>query len=237
MRSIIFIILFIPFTLIMGTASIISMLIIRNKNIGYYYAHIWSKASIFLAGIKVKVKGIENLKTNKPVIYIANHQSLFDIPLLYAYIKKPFIIMAKKSLFQIPIFGWHLSLSGNIPINRQDIYRAAESLLKALKKAKGDYSILLFPEGTRSLDGNLLPFKRGAFLLAKRVCHPIIPVIIKGTNQVLPKGKLLIKSSIVELEFMNMITNEEINKFSIDELTSNVWNLMHERTINTKNRK
>lgn len=230
MRELIFIILFFPFTFVMGILSIISMLITGKKEVGFFFAKQWSKALIKLAGIKVKVIGKENIALNdETVIYISNHQSLFDIPLLYANTQKPFIIMAKKSLFQIPIFGWHLSLAGNIAIDRKDPLRSAESLFKALKKSKMNYSILLFPEGTRSLNGKLLSFKKGAFILAKRVKKPIILVIIKGTKNILPKGKIYLTKGTAELEFMPSLPIEKINNYSIDELSAYIWQLMNER--------
>jgi len=213
----------------MGLLSILSMLISRNKNLGYYFARIWSKALIFIAGIQVKVKGIENIPKTDHAVYIANHQSLFDIPLLYANIPNPFIIMAKKSLFMIPIFGWHLSLAGNIAIDRENTLEAAKSLLIALKKAKKKNSMLLFPEGTRSPDGNLLPFKKGAFLLAKNAGTSIIPLIIKGTNLILPKGKIYLRKGNAEIEFLPPLKINEINQFTVEELSSHVWNIINNK--------
>lgn len=230
MRELIFIILFCPFTFVMGILSIISMLISGKKEIGFSFAKRWSKVLIKLAGIKVKVKGRENIiGGDETVIFISNHQSLFDIPLLYANTQKPFIIMAKKSLFQIPIFGWHLSLAGNIAIDRKDPLASAESLFKALQKAKMNYSILLFPEGTRSHNGKLLPFKKGAFIIAKRVKKPIIPLVIKGTKNILPKGKIYLKKGTAELEFMPSLQVDKINNYSVDELSNYIWQLMNER--------
>lgn len=154
----------------MGIFSVIATLISFNPAVGHSFAHCWSRALIKLAGVKVKVEGTENIPEVNQIIFVANHQSLFDIPLLYAYLPKRFCIMAKKSLFQIPIFGWHLYLTRNIPIDRSNPAKAARSFLSAAKTLQQNNCLLLFPEGTRSYTEKLLPFKKGAFMLVKNKC-------------------------------------------------------------------
>ncbi|OGF64532.1 MAG: hypothetical protein A2Y62_06790, partial [Candidatus Fischerbacteria bacterium RBG_13_37_8] len=196
--------------------------------VALYFSRIWSKVLIRLAGIKIILHGKENIpEIPAAVIYIANHQSLFDIPLLYAYIPQPFLIMAKKSLFQIPFFGWHLYLSGTISIDRANPVKAAGSFYAAAKKIKKNNSLLLFPEGTRSANQILLPFKKGAFLLAKRTKSIIVPIVIKGTHSILPKGSLIIRKNAVTLIFLPPISQEKVITHSADEISAMTWELMN----------
>lgn len=223
MRSFIFFVLFFPFTFIMGCLSILFIVITFKPRTGFYFAKFWSKGLIKMAGIKLSIENIENIPHNKSVIFIANHQSYFDIPILYATIPKEFRILAKKSLFFIPIFGWHLYLSGNVPIERKNPIRASKGIRDAEEILNNNISILLFPEGTRSRDGELQSFKKGAFFLSKKVGKEIIPVVIRGTSQVLKKGSLKVKKAPVSITFLSSIYQQEINSLTLEELSSKVW--------------
>ena len=225
MRSILFFVIFFPFTLIMGILSVLCTLISFNPAVGHFFAHTWSKTLIKLAGVKVQRNGIENIPESNQIIFIANHQSLFDIPLLYAFIPKRFCIMAKKSLFQIPVFGWHLYLTKNIPIDRSNPVKAARSFLSAARTIKQNISLLLFPEGTRSYKEKLLPFKKGAFVLVQKTNALLVPVVIEGTRAVLFKSSLSVKKAQVSISFFTPIDPNLIKNSTAEHLSSQVWEL------------
>jgi len=132
---------------------------------------------------------------------MANHQSLFDIPVLLATLPGQTRFMAKQGLFRIPIFGWALSAGGFIPVDRQDRSRAKEAFASAVARLQAGASVLVFPEETRSLDGRLLAFQRGGFLLALKSGLPIVPVGIAGTLAVQGKRSFLIHPGEVSVRY------------------------------------
>ncbi|NTV14877.1 MAG: 1-acyl-sn-glycerol-3-phosphate acyltransferase [Desulfobulbaceae bacterium] len=143
------------------------------------------------SGVKVKVEGLEHLERGKPYIFVANHQSQFDIFVLDGFLEMDFRWLAKKELFRLPFFGWAMLLAGSIPVDRSHGRRAVKSLDEAAKRIAAGASVIIFPEGTRSQDGKLQPFKAGGMQLAIKAGVELVPMAITGTHQVLPKGKIL----------------------------------------------
>lgn len=180
------------------------------------YAHslgrLWSRVMLSLAGVRVSITGVENLPKEGPVILASNHQGAFDIPALQGYVPVQFRWIAKKSLFKIPIIGWSMRLSGYIPVERERASKALRSIEEASKKIKGGTSVLIFPEGTRSPKDELLPFKRGSFLLAVKSGVPIVPVSIRGTREILKKGGFLIKPASVTIVLGKPIPTEGLRE-------------------------
>lgn len=176
------------------------------------YAHSmgrqWSRIILLLAGVKVTITGAENIPKDRPVIFASNHQGAFDIPALQGYIPVQFRWIAKKSIFKIPFLGWSMRLAGYIAIERDRAAKALRSIDEASKKIKNGTSVLIFPEGTRSLKDELLPFKRGSFLLAVKSGVPIVPVSIRGTREIMERGGFLIRLSAVRITFGNPIPAE-----------------------------
>ncbi len=171
----------------------------HQGNLQLLLGRLWSRIILFVTGIKVNVKGLENIPQGVPSIFAANHQSLYDIPVIMGTLPVQFRFIAKESLFKIPVFGWAMSLMKFISLDRGSREDALKSIREAIQKIKSGTSLLIFPEGTRSPDGNLQPFRKGAFLLAIKTKCPIIPVIVNGTKTILPKGTLNLRSGTVEL--------------------------------------
>ena len=151
----------------------------------------WARIICWCAGVEVTVQGQENLDRTKTYIFAANHQSQFDIFALQGYLGFDFRWMAKKELFAIPIFGAGMRAAGYISVDRSRGRQAVQSLNEAAQRIADGTSVIIFPEGTRSRDGLLQPFKSGAMVLAIKAGVPIVPVAIIGTHHVLAKGKLL----------------------------------------------
>jgi 1-acyl-sn-glycerol-3-phosphate acyltransferase len=154
---------------------------------------LWARSILFLTRVKVSVKGLEHIDPRVPYLYMANHQSMFDILSLLAYLPVQFRWLAKKELFHIPVFGYSMARAGYISIDRSDRRSAHKSLLEAARKIAGGVSVVIFPEGSRSTDGRIRPFKAGGFHLAIRSGRPIVPVVISGAREVMPKGRLRIR--------------------------------------------
>jgi len=162
-------------------------------------ANLWAKILLFICDTKVKVIGEENLLRGKPQIFMANHQSDFDILISLAFIPVQFRWIAKKELFTIPVFGAAMRSAGYIEIDRSNHEKAMQSIDEAALRIRRGKSIMTFPEGTRSRDGEIKAFKQGAFHLAIKSGVPIVPVSIIGSDRIMPKRSLRIKPGQIKL--------------------------------------
>ncbi len=171
----------------MGAIAVVMYRLIRDKNVTWRFAKAQARNLVRLCGVKVHVRGLDNLGTG-PYMFTPNHQSHFDIAMLLGYLPGNNRFAAKKEMFNEPILGAVLRTMGMIPIDRDNPLEAIQ-LLNDLKLDQ--FSTIIFPEGTRSRDGNLLPFKKGPFVAAIHLGVPVVPVVCKGTSRVMPKGKYL----------------------------------------------
>ncbi|MBU0730724.1 MAG: 1-acyl-sn-glycerol-3-phosphate acyltransferase [Proteobacteria bacterium] len=147
----------------------------------------------WLSGVDVTIEGEEKLDPQKPYIFAANHQSQFDIFTLQGHLKHDFRWLAKKELFDVPVFGIAMRYGGYVSIDRSRGRAAMKSLAEAAQRIADGTSVIIFPEGTRSKDGKLQPFKSGGMTLAIKSGVQLVPVAIIGTHEILPKGRLLVK--------------------------------------------
>lgn len=155
--------------------------------LAYAIEHVWAGTMVKLMGMKVEVDGIENLDPSKNYIFVCNHQSMMDIPLMMRFTPRQLRIIYKKELHWVPLFGQILVITRFISIDRRNRERAAMSLKKAAQRIHDGINVVIFADGTRSLDGNLRPFKKGAFVLAINAQVEIVPVVISGTINVIHK--------------------------------------------------
>ena len=146
----------------------------------------WSRLLAFISGVPVKVQGLEHLKKDEPVVIVSNHQGAADILILLAYLPVYFRFIIKKELYKIPFFGWYLKKAGYISVDRGVGEKAHRMFSEAQEALRSGDSILIFPEGTRSRDGKLQPFKRGSLLLAFKAKVSVVPVAISGSFHILP---------------------------------------------------
>jgi len=171
----------------MGAIAIVMYRLIRDKNVTWRFAKAQARTLVRLCGVKVYVRGLDHLGAG-PYMFTPNHQSHFDIAMLLGYLPGNNRFAAKKEMFGEPVLGAVLRTMGMIPIDRDNPLEAIQ-LLNDLKHDQ--FSTIIFPEGTRSRDGTLLPFKKGPFVAAIHLGVPIVPVVCKGTVRVMPKGKYL----------------------------------------------
>ncbi len=173
-----------------------------NRQLAWSFAKAQARNLSRICGVKVKLRGTEKLSKG-PYIFTPNHQSNFDVAALLGYLPGNNRFAAKNSLFQEPILGAVMRTLGMIPIDRDDSDQSIERL-RSLKDR--NFSIVIFPEGTRSRDGNLLPFKKGAFVAAIELGIPIVPIVCRGTTDVMPKGGYLsILPGEVEIDVLDPI--------------------------------
>jgi 1-acyl-sn-glycerol-3-phosphate acyltransferase len=161
--------------LIIAAITIVSFPFDYRGKITYVLTRAFSKITLAVAGVKLTVEGREFINKGESYIFVTNHQSMFDIPILMQAAPANIRFIYKKSLTQIPLFGWAMYLSGYIPIDRDDARAAMKTLKDAAKRLKHGISLVIFPEGTRSEDGKLGEFKRGTFILAEGSDAKIIP--------------------------------------------------------------
>jgi 1-acyl-sn-glycerol-3-phosphate acyltransferase len=190
-RTAFFVTIFIPWTLFVIFTGV-PLSFIRSDYL-HSYARFWAKISLRLAGVRLSVKGIENIPTDRPIIYMPNHQSNFDILALFAGLPGQFRWLAKEELFHIPLLGMAMRRTGYIPVNRSDRRKAIQGMAEAVRRITEGTSVIIFPEGTRSPDGTLLPFKKGGFIMALQSQVPVVPVAIRGSRDIMPKHSLLIQ--------------------------------------------
>jgi 1-acyl-sn-glycerol-3-phosphate acyltransferase len=181
------------YTIALGTASLLSSLVDRTGRAAHGCARIWSRLILATSGTRVIVRGA--LPPHGAYVYASNHQSIYDIPILFSAIPRQLRIIAKASLGRIPFLGWHLHLAGHMLVDRD---RPGAGILKRMRRMvqRGD-SLIVFPEGTRSADGKVGRFKGGVFLLAIEHGLPIVPVSVAGSRAIMLKGQVTVRPGTV----------------------------------------
>jgi 1-acyl-sn-glycerol-3-phosphate acyltransferase len=178
--------------------ALVSIPLDRSGKTYHMCARHWSKFILWIFGVKVSVKGLEHIGKGS-VIYASNHASWFDIPAAVAGIPDDIRIMLKRELTYVPIWGWALRYGPYIAVDRTSPKDALRSLDKAAEQIRSGASVLLFVEGTRTRDGKLQAFKRGAFVLALKSGVPVVPMTINHSFRILPKGSLKIRPTDIEI--------------------------------------
>ena len=182
----------------------------------------WGKAVLWFYGVRLEVSGLENLEPDRPAIYMSNHASMIDIPVLIAALPLHIRFVYKKSLSYVPFVGQAILLMGMIPIDRANRERAIKSLRKAGQQIKKGVDLLIFPEGTRSRSGELLPFKKGGFLLAIQESIDIVPVSLSFSQKLAGRNALWSKPGYIEVAIHPRVIVEQYNLTDRSDLMSQV---------------
>jgi 1-acyl-sn-glycerol-3-phosphate acyltransferase len=207
----IFIVLLVIYTPILAGTAVLLSFVPDNGRASHFIARLWSRINLKLAGTEVEVEGLENVDPNQYYIVMSNHQSHFDVCALVASLPLQLRWVMKKELRKIPIFGFAAGKIGHIYIDRSSLKLAMKSLDESVERLKQGISVVFFPEGTRSPDGNLLPFKKGGFMMGVRTKTPILPISISGTRRALPKGSLRLHKAKARLVIHPPVSTEELS--------------------------
>ena len=212
-------------TVVLGLLTIITSFFTKNGNACHRIAGFWGRSILWIGRVQVDVKGLANIDEQQSYLFMVNHQSLFDIPVVLGHLPHQFRWLAKAELFRIPIFGYAMRRVGYISIDRSNRKEAFKSLQEAAQKMSSGVSVLIFPEGTRSKDGRILPFKKGGFVLAVDSGVPVVPMIIHGTREIMEKHTFRIRPGRVVLDILPSIDSSDYTRKTKDELLDKVHDI------------
>jgi 1-acyl-sn-glycerol-3-phosphate acyltransferase len=210
------------FTVVLGIISIPVSLFGEKTRILHNFARFWSKLIMKTILSPTTVTGLDKIDTSQPMVYAANHASALDIPVLYVNLPFQFRIVFKKELLIYPIVGWHLRRSGQICINQQNPAGSIGSIRSAVKSLKAGMPLVIFPEGGRSRDGEIMPFLPGAFFMAIKAQVDVVPVALVGTYELLPMDTYHIKPRPVEMRVGDPISTVGMTLRDMDVLSAKV---------------
>jgi 1-acyl-sn-glycerol-3-phosphate acyltransferase len=197
------------YTIVLGTLSILSMFVDRQGHAAHWCARAWAWLILATTGVDVSVRGLERVSRGETYVFISNHQSIYDIPVIFASLPFQLRIIAKESLGRFPFLGWHLRRAGHLLVDRRNPNRAG--ILNGWRRLVADrISLIIFPEGTRSPDGRIGRFKAGSFLLALEAGLTIVPLSVTGSRQVMQKGRLMTCPGQVTLQVHEPIAAPKI---------------------------
>ena len=201
MRARLYLLFLVPFTLLCSLCAVAAGVFEGSGRSGHACARFWSLWCLRVARIRLEVTGLDRVPAQGPVIFMGNHQGNFDIPAITMAIPRRFSWIAKEELFRIPLFGSAMRRAGYIPLDRSDGRKALKSMKLAAERIAAGASVVIFPEGTRTVDGSLLPFKRGAFLLASKAGVPVVPFTINGSREINPRNRRELNPGTIGVSF------------------------------------
>ena len=204
------------YTIVLGAVSLMSTVWERDGRVAHGCARLWARLILATTGVSTQVVGLDRVPPVGSYVFVSNHQSIYDIPILFSSLPFQLRIIAKASLGAFPVLGWHLRYTGHLLVDRAR--PGAATLRQVGQLMRRGHSLVVFPEGTRSVDGQVGRFKRGLFLLAVEAGLPIVPVAIIGSRHVMRKGRLMTCPGEVELVVHDPISTSELSRDDVTGL-------------------
>ncbi|HEU0252122.1 MAG TPA: lysophospholipid acyltransferase family protein [Pyrinomonadaceae bacterium] len=207
---------------VLGPPIIIFSWLVNRHYLVYPWALFGARAWLFLSGVRVTVRGLESIDPKQPYVFVANHRSYLDTAALFVYTGRRIGVLAKKELLKVPVLGVGMGFVNVMAIDRKNRESAIQTTEAAAKRIQSGVSFGVFVEGTRAMPGELLPFKKGAFYMARQAGVPIVPIAIKYSDVLMGKGTGEARSGTLEMVFMppvetvGLVTDEDVNRLIAD---------------------
>ena len=217
------------YTIVFGTISLFSSLFDRSGDFGHWCARRWSRLILGTTGVRVTLIGAERLDPSRSYVLASNHQSIYDIPIIFASLPLQLRIVAKASLGSIPFLGWHLHRTGHLLVDRKN--PGADIIEKMRRLVSEAHSLIVFPEGTRSVDGHVGRFKKGSFIVAIDAGLPVVPVSISGSTHVMRKGELTVRPGAVRVVVHDPIPSAGVSHAGARDFSNRVLDVVR-RDVN-----
>jgi 1-acyl-sn-glycerol-3-phosphate acyltransferase len=177
---------------IISIMSILTYPFDRTGRVVHRYTRVWGRIALLANRVRVKMEGLEQVEGKGPYIFMANHQGYYDVFVLMGHLPFQFKWLAKKEIFSIPLLGWAMSAGGYISVDREGTRETVKAMNDAAEKIREGMSVMIFPEGSRTPDGSIQPFKKGGFTLAVKSKVPIVPIAITGSREIMAKDSMTI---------------------------------------------
>lgn len=209
---------------VIGTPVFILGLIYPARGFFAWPSFVWGRCILAACGVRLQIDGQADLGEPRPRFFVGNHQSALDIPVLIVALRGNVRFMAKESLFRIPILGWNLHRYDHVPIDRKSprvTLHRLERMIARIRRAP--ISLIVFPEGTRSPDGELLPFRKGAMRICQRAGLDVVPFSICGSQAVLDRAKFRVRPGAIRLRFGEAIAAADVSAMTPAELHDRVY--------------
>ncbi len=204
------------YTIVLGTISLLSTFVDRRGHVAHWCARAWAWLILATTGVDVRVEGLAKIDANRTYMFVSNHQSIYDIPVIFASLPFQLRIIAKESLGRFPFLGWHLRRSGHLLVDRTNPDRSG--ILNRWRRLVADrISLIIFPEGTRSADGRVGRFRGGSFLLALEAGLAVVPISVSGTIDVMKKGRLTTRPGHATLTIHDPVQTPKLDGPSVQD--------------------
>jgi len=215
------------YTIVLGTLSLLSTLVDRSGDLGHQCARAWSWLILKTSGVEVAVEGLERLDPSRSYVFAANHQSIYDIPIVFASLPFQLRILSKDSIGRVPFLGWHLRWTGHVLVDRAK--PGAGVVKKMARLVAQGHSLIVFPEGTRSTDGSVARFKGGSFMIALHAGLPVVPITLIGSRHVMFRGDVTVRPGRVMLIVHDPIETSGVSREAAREFATSVRDIVASR--------
>ena len=212
------------FTIVFGSISLVGGLFDGSGRLAHRCAQLWARCILGTSGVRIDRRGVALPAPDRSCVFVANHSSIYDIPILFTAVPRQLRIMAKAALGYVPFIGWHLTRSGHVLVNRRN---PGAGIFKRMQRmARSGASLIVFPEGSRTMDGAVKKFKAGIFLLAIENGLPVVPISVSGSRTVMPKGRLAVMPATVMVTVHEPISTEGLGRDDARALAERVRDIV-----------
>jgi len=212
------------YTIVLGTVSLIGGLVDGTGRFAHKCAQLWARMILWTSGVRIELVGAALPPVEQSCVFVSNHSSFYDTPIIFTALPRQLRIMAKADLGYVPFLGWHLLRSGHVLVDRRN---PGASIFKRMQRmARSGASLVVFPEGSRTIDGKVQKFKAGMFLLAIENGLPVVPITISGSRIVMPKGRFSVSPATVTVTVHEQIPTKGLAREEARAMAARVQDIV-----------